>query len=233
MKEIDYLIQELGVKIITFQDDIWAWMDDDWARTICRELIKRQYNLTWRCILHPMSFPKSRKEIIPLMKKAGCTSINTGLQSASEVILKNIHRSPAEPAALTELTEIMKKHGILNSTAFIFDLPGETEETIEEFVRYTLKLKPTFSAFQTLSVLPGSDIWQMQKQGKHQALPEDFVNKKCKEAANRFYTNPWVIFNILKFMLKRNPTWPLLGLKHLRYVFDLAGISKVKTRSVD
>jgi len=233
MKEIDYLVSEHGVKYITFQDDIWAWMDDEWAKTICKELINRQYDLKWRCILHPLSFLKSRKNILPMMREAGCTSITTGLQTASEKILRNINRSPTEPGALAELIGIMKKVGILNNTAFIFGLPGDTEETIEESIQYALKLKPTFCAFYILSVLPGSDIWLMQKEGKFQTLPEEYTRKKCREAAKRFYTNPQVLYNIFKSIIRTNPRWLLLVFTHPKYLLDVAGVTKIRIRSID
>lgn len=233
MKEIDYLVLKQGVRYITFQDDIWSWLDDEWAKTICQELIRRRYNLKWRCILHPFSFLKSRKEILPLMRQAGCTSITVGLQSASEKILRNIRRSPKEPEALLELIGLMKKNKILNSTEFIFGLPGETEETIEESIQYALKLKPTFCGFYVLSVLPGSEIWLMQKQGKFKALPEQFVRSKCKEAAKRFYTNPLVAANIFSSIIRTNPRWLLMVFGHLRYLLDISGISRIKMRSPD
>lgn len=233
MKEIDYLTAKQGVRYITFQDDIWSWLDDDWAKTVCQELINRKYNLKWRCILHPLSFLKSRQEILPMMKKAGCTSISLGLQSASKTILKNINRSPKEPEALAELIDIMKKLEILNNTEFIFGLPGETEGTIEESIRYALKIKPTFCAFYTLSVLPGSDIWQMKKQGDFHSLPDDFIKEKCKEAARRFYTNPQVVYNIFKSIIKTNPKWLLIPFSHLKYLLQISGISKTKTRYRD
>ena len=233
MKEIDYLVLERGVRYITFQDDIWSWMDDDWARKVCSELIRRKYKLKWRCILHPLSFLKSREEILPLMKKAGCTSITTGLQSASKKILQNINRSPAEPEALAKLIGTMKKVGILNNTAFIFGLPGETEETIEESIDYALRLKPTFAAFYILSVLPGSDISMMKKDGKFYTLPQKIVERKCKEASKRFYTNPGIVFNIFKSIMRTNPFWMLNILGHPKYLLDISGISKARVRSID
>ena len=234
LKEIDELVQKQKVKYIKFQDDIWSWNDEEWAKEFCQKLTARNYNLKWRCILHPTSFLKSRQEILPLMRQAGCTSITVGLQSASKEILKNINRSPNQPEALADLIKEAKKAGLQNSTEFIFGLPGETEDTIEESVKYVLKIKPTVCGFYILTVLVGSDIWLAQKEGKFQSLPQEFLQKKCKEAARRFYTNPQVFFNILNLVIKKNPKWLLKIASHPRYLMEVAGISaKKKTLAPD
>ena len=233
MKEIDYLVCELGVKFITFQDDIWSWNDEEWAKTICEELASREYKLKWRCILHPLSFLKNRERMLSMMKSAGCTSITTGLQSASKSILRNIKRSPKEPEALAELIQTANKLDILNNTAFIFGLPGETEETMEESIRYSLMIKPTFSAFYTLSVLPGSYIWQLEREGKFNALSQKILSSKCREGARRFYSNPLVVWNIFKSIIKTNPKWLLMIFRHLKYLLEVSGIYKTRARSTD
>lgn len=233
MRELDFLVSEHGVKYIMFQDDIWAWNDDEFARAICKELRKREYNLKWRCILHPLSFRKNREEMLSMMKQAGCTSITTGLQSASEKILRNINRSPREPEALADLIGVMKKVGILNSTAFIFGLPGETEETIEESVQYALKIKPTFCAFYELMVLPGSGIWRLQKEGEFHSLTRNIIKKKCKEASRRFYTNPVVLWNILDSILETNPKWLFWAFGSLNYFLEISGLFRAKDRGLE
>ncbi|MDD5032691.1 MAG: radical SAM protein [Candidatus Pacebacteria bacterium] len=229
LEEIDYLVKEKGVKYLMFQDDIWSWLNDDWAREFCQKLIERNYDLKWRCILHPFSFLKSRKEILPLMKKAGCSSITIGLQSASKEILKNVNRSPEQPQALADLVKELKKSGILNSVEFIFGLPGDTEETMEETIKFALKIKPTFCGFYVLTVLIGSDIWLAQKEGKFQPMPEELVQRKCKEAAKRFYTNPRVVFNTFEAILRTNPRWFLKVFGHGKYLLEIAGILGKKT----
>ncbi|MDD2753507.1 MAG: radical SAM protein [Candidatus Portnoybacteria bacterium] len=233
LAEIDYLVQKRGVKYIKFQDDIWALLDINWATEFCQKLINRKYNLKWRCILHPTSFLNNRDKILPLMKKAGCTSVTIGLQSVSARILKNIHRDPGQPAALANLVSQAKKAGLLNSVDFIFGLPGETEETIEENIKFAIKVKPTFCGFYALSILTGSDIWQDQKQGKFQGLPEDIVQKRCKEAARRFYTDPGVFFNTFFSIMKTNPKWILRALGHTKYLLNLSGVLGKKTINVN
>lgn len=224
MAEIDYLVQEKRVCYITFQDDIWAWNDDNWAQSICQSLISRKYNLKWRCILHPLSFRKNRKEMLSLMCQAGCTSITTGLQSASPRILKNINRSPEEPESLATLIRVMKELGISNNTAFIFGLPGDTEESMEKSIRYALKVRPTFVAFYTLSILPGSTISSMEQHGRFTQLPQEVLQQKCKEAARRFYMNFFVIFQLLYTIMRKNPQWLLKAAKRIGYLTQLAGV---------
>ena len=125
----------------------------------------------------------------------------------------------------------MKQNGILNSTAFIFGLPGDNEQTIEESIRYALRIRPTFCGFYVLSVLPGSDIWLKQKKGEFHSLSEGYVKMKCKEAARRFYTHPLVVLNMFISIVKKNPKWILRALGHFKYLFEISGIFKVKTHS--
>lgn len=229
LKEIDYLVSERGVKYIKFQDDIWSWMDDNWAKEFCQKLLARKYNLKWRCILHPFSFMKSRREILALMRSAGCTAVNIGLQSASKEILKNINRSPEQPAILADLLKEVKKTGMLSNIEFIFGLPGDTEETMEESVKYALKVKPTSCGFYVLTVLMGSNIWQDKQNGKFQRnLSEEFIQKKCREAARRFYTNPKIALNIFVSILKTNPKWLFKAVGHMKYILENAGIFSKK-----
>ena len=228
LREIDYLVQERGVRYIMFQDDIWSLLDDNWAREICQKLIERKYNLKWRCILHPMSFLNSRREILPLMKAAGCTSVTIGLQSASKKILKNINRRPEQPEALADLINESKRAGLLSGVEFIIGLPGDTEETVEETIQFALKIKPTFCAFYVLSVLVGSDIWRDQKEGKFQILPDHFTQRKCEEAARRFYMNPGVLYNTVSSIVKANPRWLLRALGNAKYLLQLSGVLRKK-----
>ena len=221
MKEIDWLIQNKGVKYIYFQDDIFGWNNEKWIKELCEALTPKK--IKWACVLHPLSFMGHRSELIDTMAKAGCSFITTGLQSANKQILKNINRSPKEPETLAELVNIANKHGIITSVDFIFGLQGETEATMEETLAYALKHKFTWCAFYHLSVLPGSEVEAKDSASK---LPSKFIERKTKEISRRFFLHPKKIFQLLWIAIFRNPTWTLRILSNLRninYVKEIAG----------
>jgi len=80
-------------------------------------------------------------------------------------------------------------------------------------------------------VLPGSSIWQLKKEGKFQALSPELLKSKCREGARRFYSNPLVVWNIFKSIIKTNPKWLLLMLQHLKYLLEVSGLYKTRARS--
>lgn len=224
LKEVDYLVRERGIRYLSFQDDIWFWKDFEGAKRFCKLLKERKYDLKWRAILHPMSFNREAEEMLPLMYEAGCTSVTTGLQSASPKVLRNIQRSTKEPESLAKLIRIMNKLGISNNTAFIFGLPGETTETMEECIQYALRVLPTFVAFYSLAVLPGTAIHTMQQAGEFESMPKDVLMAKCREGAKRFYSSPKVLFNMMRAVIRRNPMWVFKAMTRLTYLTQLAGL---------
>lgn len=221
MQEISYLIESKGVKYVYFQDDIFGWNNEKWVLELCEAL--REKNIRWACVLHPLSFLGKREKIISRMAGAGCSFITTGLQSANPQILKNINRSIKEPETLAELVRIANKCGIITSVDFIFGLQGETEETMEETLKYALDHDFTWCAFYHLSVLPGSEV---EAKNSASSLPFHFIEKKTKEISRRFFLHPKKIFQLLWIAVFRNPTWSLRILSNLRninYVKEIAG----------
>jgi len=146
--------------------------------------------------------------MLKLLKKAGCKTLIFGLQSAHPEILKNINRSPEEPAELEKIIIIARQLGFFTSVGFIFGLPGETRETIQHSINYALSLKPTAPDFFNLAVLRNSDIYEKYTMQNKElcSLSKDEINSYCEKAAGKFYKNPIVIFRITKFILK-NPSW--------------------------
>lgn len=221
MKEIDWLIENKGVRYVYFQDDIFGWNNEKWVKELCEAL--KGKNIKWACVLHPLSFVGRRYRLIPIMADAGCSFITTGLQSANPQILKNINRSPKEPELLAELVQVAKENGIITSVDFIFGLQGETEQTMEETLKYAVTHSFTWCAFYHLSVLPGSEV---EAKNSASSLSFEFIEKKTKAISRRFFLHPKKLFGLLWIALFRNPTWTLRILRNLRsmnYVKEIAG----------
>ncbi len=115
---------------------------------------------------------------------------------------------------------------------FIFGLPTETEETMEETIRLALELDPDLGNFMMATPYPGTELYEtVRREGRlfsedwsefgiHEdkalyelpGLPPELVERKWHEAYRRFYLRPG---RILQRALKPD-TWRRLP----QYVAD-------------
>ena len=98
------------------------------------------------------------EKILKMMRMAGCDTLSFGLQTAHPVILRNINRHPAEPNQLKKIIRIANKFGFVTAVSYIFGLPGDTKDTIQTTIDYSLNCGSTLANYYTLSILSGSDI---------------------------------------------------------------------------
>jgi len=104
------------------------------------------------------------KEILRLMKLAGCHQIGYGLESASPQILKNI-RKPLSLDLAKKIVKLTKEAGIDVRAMFMLGNPGETEETIRQTINLAIELKPDLAIFNITTPLPGTEmyVWAKEK----------------------------------------------------------------------
>ena len=154
--EIRYLVEAFGVKEIHFEDDNLTLKRDHIAE-ICQLLIDQKIKISWAC---PNGIRADRVDetLIALMRKSGCYYFAYGIESANPVILKNIKKRESIET-ISRSIEMASKAGIACQGFFIFGLPGETPETIEETIRYACSSKLSRAQFLILDVLPGSELW--------------------------------------------------------------------------
>lgn len=156
IQEIKHLVKNFGVKEIHFEDDNLT-LNRDHIEKICKLIIENKINISWAC---PNGIRADRvdEELIKLMKKSGCYYFAYGIESANPEILKNIKKK-ATIEVMEKSIEIAERVGISTQAFFIFGLPGETKETIEETINFARKSKLSRAQFLILDVLPGSELW--------------------------------------------------------------------------
>jgi radical SAM superfamily enzyme YgiQ (UPF0313 family) len=69
------------------------------------------------------------------MKEAGCDLLGLGIESCSQQILDNAQKQETV-GQIQQAVELCKKVGMPTMGHFIFGLPGETEETAQETIKY-------------------------------------------------------------------------------------------------
>lgn len=206
LDEIAGVLERWPNAYFTFVDDIFG-QSAAWVEQFCRKTLERGLRFKWFCILHPLSFPKNREVLFPLMKAAGCNCISFGAQSSSPEILKNIRRYPHEPGQLAKAIQLCKANDIVSVITYIFGLPGETRETLEENIRFSLEHRPHLADFHPLGVLPTSHIdREFRSHGKTiTTLTQDEIERHCADAFKRFYLRPSAAWLLLRTVVRDDP----------------------------
>ena len=135
---IDYVINEIetcithhGIKDFLFWEEIFT-LDKVFGIALCDEIISKGLDISWATTTRA---DQVNEEILTRMKDAGCVLLGLGMESCSQKILDNSQKHETVDQ-IKEAVELCKKVGMPTMGHFIFGLPGETEETAQETIKY-------------------------------------------------------------------------------------------------
>ncbi|MBE0534404.1 MAG: cobalamin B12-binding domain-containing protein [Phycisphaerae bacterium] len=153
MAEMKTLYHRYNARYFSFRDSTLT-LHKPRVVKLCQAILDEGLAIRWNCNSRPNEV---NEEVLGWMKRAGCETIQFGIESGDEEILrrfKNLDKERiARAVALTDAAGI-KAHGY-----FMFGLPGETCATIAATIRFAKSL-PLYSAgFTTVTPFPGSELW--------------------------------------------------------------------------
>ena len=218
IEEIKDCVERYGIKEISFWDDTMSY-HKKWMREFLDLLIKENLDLVWSCYAAVNTVDK---EILKLMRKAGCWNIFYGYETAIEELAENIqtNRKNKNFERMKQVAKWTKEAGIEVRGSFLIGLPGETPELAKRTVQNAIELDPDYAQFTLVCPYPGTKLAKEIEQGKwgkfitrdleeYQCwnvtwLPEGYKSpKELKEmeryAFRKFYLRPsYILKRILK-----------------------------------
>lgn len=187
ISELKYLHFDLGVKEISFVDDVFT-INRKRTLELCNGIVKNNIQITWFCNARADHIDE---EIARAMKLSGCHQAYLGFESGSQTILDNINKGTTIDK-LVKGAEILKKHEIDRSIGFVLGLPGENEETVLQSISLAKKLKPERLQFTRFTPLVGSPLenFKINENGFHKQ-GDDQVGIWIKKAYAECQSNSW------------------------------------------
>jgi anaerobic magnesium-protoporphyrin IX monomethyl ester cyclase len=191
-------------------DDVFFWgdtftLDKTQITELCQGLITEKSSLRW---VANSRVDTVDRDILALMKLAGCWMLSYGIESGDEALLKGCGKN-ISIGRIRETVRATRDSGIMASGHFILGLPGETEETARKTLKLARSLKLDFVNVYAAVPYPGSPLYnEALSRGW---LPEDrrwmdfhqanfvmdlptvsgkFLEKQRKKAYYRNYLNP-------------------------------------------
>lgn len=130
IKELTFLVSK-GFTGFYFNDDIFT-IDRNWVIELCHLIMDFDIPITWAC---GTRVDRIDKELLVIMKNAGCGFINFGVESGNEFIIKDQNKKATIKQA-ERAFELLREVGIYSSSNLVFGFPGETLETAKKTVEW-------------------------------------------------------------------------------------------------
>ena len=137
-----------------FEDDTFTAVKSN-AIAICEEMLRRNLKVTFSVNARTDT---ADDELFRVLKRAGCRELLVGFESGNQGMLDRMKKRESVEDA-RRLMELAGKNRIDVHGCFVFGLPGETMETIEETIRFALALDLHTVQFSGAVPFPGTRVF--------------------------------------------------------------------------
>jgi len=209
IEEMMILKNDYGAKGIMFLDSTFT-VDKEWIKEFCILCMEKKVNLPWACNSRVDTIDKN---LLVLMKKAGCWEILYGIESANQKSLNLINKRTTVKQN-TKTLKLTMKLGFYTYASYIICLPDETEKDALNTIRYAKRMGTHIAMFYLPVPFPKTQLWNI-----------------CKERGILREDAKWEDFNSWDFS---NPVYinPLIGKKRMQELLNYAYFSYYKTANV-
>jgi len=151
-------VQKLGFREV-FLNDATFTFDHEWNAEICEAMLSAGIDLQWFCTTraHCLS-----KDILKLMKRAGCHTIGIGMESADDQVLKNI-RKGVRRQQVREAVAMVRESDIDALLFCVLGFVGETRETMRETIQFLKTVPASFITLGTAVPAPGTEFYRFME----------------------------------------------------------------------
>jgi radical SAM superfamily enzyme YgiQ (UPF0313 family) len=152
--DIRYYQRRYGVKAFSFRDSTFT-VNRKWVMKFCEALLHTDGPpVYWRCNTR---VDVVDDEMLGLMRRSGCYTINFGVESGHPQILKNIKKD-VKIEKIYKAHELTRKHAIRTYTTFLVGSIGETEETIKTTMKVAEEIRPSLAMYFVTIAYPGTEL---------------------------------------------------------------------------
>ena len=222
LAEWRWLVKDLGAKEIGVLDDSFN-IDRERVLAICDLIIAEGLNHVPWIMINGIRANLVDEELLGRMREAGCIRTAFGVESGTQRILDTVVDKHLTLDQVRAAFQAANAVGMETIGFFIIGLPGETEETMEDTIRFACELDPIVANFSMATPFPGTEMYnQVLEKGRllvkdwddfaffenkaqfeTDDMPAELVERKWREAYRRFYLRP---SRIARTLLRKR-TW--------------------------
>ena len=148
---LDQGFMDIHIKDDNFTADIGR------AKEVCRLLVERGFPAPW-ALPTGVNVNDVDSEFFRLAKKAGCYQVSFGIESGVESILRGVAKDQS-PELIRKAVNMAHDAGLETVGFFMMGLPGDTEETMIDTIRFACSLPLTYAKASMTLPFPSSALF--------------------------------------------------------------------------
>ena len=166
LAQIDALVTEYGVRNFKIADEMFV-LNQKHVEAICDGIIEREYDLN---IWAYARVDTVKPAIVDKLKRAGITWLALGIEAANERVRDGVQKGFSQQD-IFQTVQLLRGAGINVIANYIFGLPEDDMESMQETLDLALELNCEFANFYCAMAYPGSELYR-EASREGWALPE-------------------------------------------------------------
>jgi len=154
INEIDYLVKEHGVRNIKIADEMFV-LNKRHVNAICDLIIERGYDLN---IWAYTRVDTVKDDMIDKMKQAGINWLAFGIEAANAKVRDEVQKG-VDQDDIFKVIHRVQEGGINIIGNYIFGLPEDDYDTMQETLDMAIELNTEFANFYSAMAYPGSPLY--------------------------------------------------------------------------
>jgi radical SAM superfamily enzyme YgiQ (UPF0313 family) len=172
-------LRETGCRNYNFVDNTFN-LPPTYAKDLCRQVIQAKLDLHLWCIIYPKWIDR---ELVELMRQAGCRQISFGFESGSDRMLRSLNKQ-FNRQEVSAVSKMFAEAGIERMGFLLLGGHGETKDTVEESLSFADSLN-----LEALKITVGLRIYPQTPLART-ALSEGIIRADEDLLLPRFYVTP-------------------------------------------
>lgn len=176
-RQIVYLRERYGIRHFKFVDDTLT-LNKPRLKVLAAALAP--LDVKWFCEVRADTLDE---EILDLMIKAGCTSVDIGVESVDDTVLLKIGKKEDSDTMKRAIAKV-KSRGLKVKIYLIHGLPFEPQDIVQKTIDFIEETDPDLVSVFTLVPYPGTDIWNNPHKYNVKKITTDFSAYQHSVGAN-------------------------------------------------
>jgi radical SAM superfamily enzyme YgiQ (UPF0313 family) len=199
-------------------------LESEFAAQLADAIIGRGLQVSWyaRARVDNVS-----KNLLQKMRRAGCKGISLGIESINEEVHRRVHKG-IRFEQIVRAIGMAREAGIETTGHFVFGLPGDTEASGLETIRFAKESGLDLAQFYCAVPYPGTMFGTLAEENgwiqsidysryhlsesisSNESLSSDQIQKLRKKAYRQFYLKPRYVINAITICWKHRSLVPVL-----------------------